>query len=232
MSEMTYSSWIADKAKMAVTISGGCCGGTYAEGALILCAAISAMAACWRPGGAIDRKRFIEATVCFRGGEADPTMVSGPLLAHKSDPWRQRLKVSRKSFYLTGSQDKPESEVLDLCGGASASLKKEIRKYSYASLLYQEVRCGFVHEYRVGRKAAEDDSLRSVFNVESSEISYVNRQSSGAVMPSRHIHFPLDWIARIAASIARGLDAECMRQNKRIFEELDGKQSLWWIDGA
>jgi hypothetical protein len=228
--EMTYSSWIAQKSTTAQALGGGCCGGSYAEGAIILCVAISAMAAVWWPGKEIDKKRFIEIITKFRTSEFDPTMVSVSLLAEKSDVWRQKLQISNKHWYLTGKDDETDTCVLNLCPG---SLKKYVREYSYASLLYCQIRCNFVHKYRIGERAVEGDQVRSVFNVNDSEISYVNPFDNGNLPPKRLIHFPLEWIGGLAANIARELDAECVQQNKQIFEDLAlTRPDPWWIDGA
>jgi len=145
-----YSSWVAEKTELALALAGGCCRGTYADGAVILCATISAMAAILWPGDKNDKKRFVEALIRFPCN-LDPKIVSVPLLAEECDVCRRRLQVSNKAFYLTGESDKTEGQVKNLCTPlCSHFCKTPIRGFSYAHLLYKEVRCGFVHEYRPG----------------------------------------------------------------------------------
>ena len=228
---MTYSSWMQGKKEIAQALAQGECGGTYAEAAIILCAGISAMASfCW-PRRDNDKARFIEVIVTFCSKTIDPTIISVPLLADKSELWRRRLPITSKSYWLTVKHDLPEDRVASMCAGLSADLKKEIRQYSYAALLYKELRCNFMHEYRVGARASVSDAARSVFKVGATDISYVYPVEDPGVPTQRRIHFPLDWIVEIAASVAKGIDNECKRQKKCVFEDLKLKTIKWWIDG-
>jgi hypothetical protein len=59
---MTFSrcDWVAKKTDVALRLCAGECGGSYAEGVIILSSAISAMAAEAWPGSGIDKMRFVE----------------------------------------------------------------------------------------------------------------------------------------------------------------------------
>jgi hypothetical protein len=167
----------------------------------------------------------------FSDSQHDTKTISAPLLAQDNDDWKPRLNVSDKSFWYTGYIDKTESEVLALLGASPPSdCKKFIRKYSYANILYEDVRCGFVHTYSPTDRASIDDATREIFDAGSSQISYKNTPMQKGF---RKIYFPLEWIAAVAKSVARGMDSECARNNKHCFENVGlSTPTLWWLDGA
>lgn len=108
--------------------------------------------------------------------------------------------------------------------------KKFARKYSYACLLYEHIRCGFIHTYRPTDAATNDDALRAVFDAGGGKVTYVNYLQTKGM---RKIYFPLEWIAMVAKNIAAGLDGESKRYNKNFGENLNlAVPSTWWIDGA
>src|SRR5258708_3137107 len=194
------------------------------------------MAAVLWPGETNDKRRFVETIVRFPCN-VDTKVVSAPLLAADCDICRQGLRISNIAFRLTGEHDKNESEIRSLCTPVCAHFdKRQIRKYSYAYLLYKEVRCGFVHEYRPGDHATDGDQLRSGFGPSPHQISYVNcldspvaSSSHAAVAPKRRIYFPLEWIAEVARGVAQGVDCEC--GGKAIFKEINlAKPNKRWID--
>jgi hypothetical protein len=231
---MTYSIWIENKNALAHTLANGCCGGAYADGAIILCTSISAMASLmWVRADRTDKKRFIEIVARFPKDGFRPTTVSAPLLAQEDDSLRQKLAVSDKAFRYDGSVDKSENEVVGLCSTSMSPLdcRKFVRKYSYASLLYEHVRCGFIHTYKTTDSATSDDALRGIFGDGGTTITYVNGTVGAKMM--RKIHFPLGWISRVAKAVALGLDIECERDSKVFGQNLDRVlPSTWWIDGA
>src|SRR4051794_35165887 len=51
--------WAMRKCKLALNLSRGDCGGSYGDGVIILCAAISALAAEAWPSRVRDKKRFV-----------------------------------------------------------------------------------------------------------------------------------------------------------------------------
>jgi hypothetical protein len=227
MMSFSYQSFVAQKVKTAQVIAAGCCGGTYAEGALILCGIISAMSAIAWPGKKKDRKRFVEIITRFPSQEINPKKISIPLLVQDGKVCNSRLGISEKSLYLTEANDLNETEVVKSCPGLSLS---EIRKYSYAHLLYEQIRCGYVHQYRTGTKTSDHDQLRQIANLKERDISYVNANKGNEIC--QFIHFPLPWIACIAAGIAQGLDNESSKKGKMPFDDLCFEvPTKWWLDG-
>jgi hypothetical protein len=224
----TYLDWAEEKCLLAGDLESGACGGSYSEGAIILCTCISAMASrLWIESVRADRKRFVEIVVQFSEPAHDTTKISVPLLVQGESQWRHRLAFTDKHFRLTGANDKTENELLKLSATSSQSnCRKTLRQYSYANILYRDIRCGFAHTYLPLRNARADDPLKGIFD--SPAITYVNG-SEGMV---RQIHFGLDWIAAIAKNIARGMDVRCNHQGKYIGENIGlSPPGAWWIDG-
>ena len=151
---LTYTSWVNEKIKIAQAIDSGCCGGSYDEGALIACASISAMAALAWPGDRIDKKRFVEILAQVADGNTNPNplKISIPLLCQEDQFFKSILLPSNKSFYKTEENDKDYSELIDCLRQKGIAIdttqQQTIKKNSYGFLLYNQVRCGFVHEYK------------------------------------------------------------------------------------
>jgi hypothetical protein len=222
---MTFSrrDWVAKKTDTALRLCAGECGGSYAEGVIILSAAISAMAAEAWPGSGIDKMRFVEIIKDYCDATLNPTRISVPLLIGRlrddsktteADALRRKFMDYQKAQVLTGGDvDRTEAEILSLCSSLS---HKEIRRFSYSGVFYEEVRSGFVHEYRPGKKA---DSW-AIAATEEDEISYGNWMND----PDRHIHFPIHWIAKVAKSIAEVADRNASRFPL-------SRPAMWWLEG-
>lgn len=227
MMSFSYQSFVEQKIKTAQAITDGCCGGTYAEGSLILCSMISAMSAIAWPGNNIDKKRFVEIIIRYPL-EIDPKKISRPLLAQDGKVSDSSRGISNIAFYFSEDIDLNETDALRLCPSLKLS---EIRKYSYAHLLYEQIRCSFVHEYKIGQKAKDHDSLRQIAQINTSAISYVNENRGNTLY--RSIHFPLRWIASVIEGVARGLDNEPSNNGKMPFDNLCLKvPKPWWIEGV
>jgi len=154
------------------------------------------------------------------------------MLSQDYNGFKQRLAISDKAFRYTETADKSENELIALCPTdmAPVNRRKLARKYSYANLLYEHIRCGFIHTYRPTRFATSDDALRGIFEQDPSRITYVNYLASEA---ARKIHFPLEWISGAAKNIAAGLDIEYARHGKVFGEALERPApATWWLDGA
>jgi hypothetical protein len=222
---MTFSrrDWVEKKTDTALRLCAGECGGSYAEGVIILSAAISAMAAEAWPGSGINKMRFVEFIKDYCDATLNPTRISVPLLIGRlhndnkiieADALRKKFMDYQKTRVLTGRDvDRTEAEILSLCPGLS---HKEIRRFSYSGVFYEEVRSGFVHEYRPGKKA---DSW-AIAATKEDEISYGNWMND----PDRHIHFPVHWMAKVAKS-----SAEVADRNASNFPLT--RPTMWWLEG-
>ena len=214
--------WIRDRLILVRNLNRMRCKGSYAESAIILSSIISALAAETWPGERIDRKRFVEAIVQFSSKRYQVNLISIPLLINFFDEGKQKTvvkKLKRKylnfddSRVLTGGEiDLEETILLKDCKISS----HKIRKYSYPNILYEEVRSGYVHEYKAGSKA---DSF-PMSSAKDQGVSYVNLINE----PHRKIHFHIEWWIKVARSIARTLDKkESMLPLKR--------PTKWWLEG-
>jgi hypothetical protein len=234
---MNYRAWVKNQSGMARALELGALGGSYAEGAIILCSAISAMSSLlWIPSERTDKKRFTELVVHNSVGGPDTTRVSAPLFAKAYPQLSRALGVSEKSFYMTGRNDMKEPEVIAAATAAGIAVtKQQVRRYSYSLLLYEQVRCGFVHEYQPGKSATDADQLREIAGVATNEISYANTlvQETGDWISERLIHFPLGWISEVALAVAATMDDECTRQSKHPLENLGlPLPNSWWSEGG
>lgn len=193
------------------------------------------MAAELWPGEGRDRKRFIELLIQF--GPASPSLatVSVPLLVEHllstpisitvGETLQQRAKLTEKSLVITGEDvDRPSEELLSL---VPALETKMLRQHSYACLLYEELRCSYVHEYRPGVRG---DSWP--MTTRPSAVSYVNKLESvidldGNVIhrSTRLIHFHIRWLVELATSIAKRIDDLRLVTGRPVPKE-------WWIDGS
>jgi hypothetical protein len=117
---------------------------------------------------------------------------------------------------ITGDDvDKSEVEIAAMCPLLSTSL---IRKFSYATLLYEETRSSYAHEYMPGSRS---DSWALGTTRANANVSYTNRQdsSSSGGSPKHLIYFNVRWLAGLAVSVARNI-----RPLKP-----DNDFSAWWL---
>lgn len=226
---LTYTSWVEEKIRIAQAVASGCCGGGYDEGALIVCAAISAMSALAWPGRGIDKKRFIEILTKAEINPS-PLKISIPLLCQEDSCLKNVLLASNKSFYLTTEIDKDYSELITFLMQKDIVIndaqRKTIKQNSYGFLLYNQIRCGFVHEYKIGENATTFDQMRNISNVNANNVSYTVINDS----PQRRIHFPISWISHLSRIVAHWLDEQRAEKGKQIFETIDLPfPDKWWI---
>jgi len=137
--------------------------------------------------------------------------------------------------------DATEERILELI---PAIKLKEIRKSSYASIIYSDLRSGLVHKYEPGEKVArrgwnrKDDKLSyinymimpdekdveefaSLYNIDNQEARDALAQTQ------RRIYFPYEFIRNTVSDAANSLfehwrDASTLSQNE---------PTKWWIDG-
>jgi hypothetical protein len=221
--------WVTEKCEIASALARGEARGSYSEAAILVCAALNALAAEVWPGRGLDRARFIELLVRLSPSPNFPMTISVPLLVQylESSPSKASAKLLTDSLLpfsptrvVTGPEvDKMEGELVSICPELTS---KTIRKFSYACLLYEEVRSSYAHEYRPGDKA---DSWPMTM-CEGQSVSYVNRLlEAGIPETGRLIHFHIAWLTKLAAELASNVDALSATLPRQA-------PSSWWIDGA
>jgi hypothetical protein len=216
--------WIEKKRQIAISLNAGDCGGTYGEAVIILCATLSALAADAWKGKGIDRVRFVELIADISPLSLESTKISIPLLVdylrnEGRDEERKCIESSFLNYGLThiligDNIDRSETEILTVCNTLSS---KELRKHSYANLLYKEIRSGYAHEYRPGECAESWPQTGKV-----ARVSYVNWLDDNK--PQRRIHFHVDWVANLAVETAKVVDSIAASLPRE-------RPSSWWIDG-
>lgn len=225
-SENWRQNWVSNKSELAKRLSDGEAGGSYADAVILLCAALSALAAEIYPGPKIDRFRFIEMLVKF-GPEANTCRtISIPLLTQhlddsdrgcESSKLRRAFSVPHKSIVLTGPDvDRNECEIVALSPTIGLT---DIRRFSYASILYKEIRSSYAHEYQPGDKA---DSLPMTM-LKGQKVSYINRICDDR-KSRRLLHFHIEWLLELPLGLADYIDS---------LDSVSRHQpTLWWANGG
>lgn len=213
--------WVGNKIRLAERLAEGGCGGGYPEAAMVLCAVLSALAAELWPGKGKDRNRFVELLARHTPPSLRAATISIPLLmrclqerglqdeeAALSLQW---LNVEPSKVIYGSDVDTTEEDIARLCPSLPLSM---VRKFSYATLLYEEIRSGYVHEYAT---ASRSDSF-PMGQRSGDDISYINRINQDG-SHGRLIYFSPHWMANLARSaelLSRGTVA-------------DEHFSNWWL---
>lgn len=223
MSNSWLKEWSDSKINLALDLNAGECGGTYSEAVLILCSVLSGIAADTWPGRNQDRKRFVELLVKYTGVSLNCQKVSAPLLvgAVRSSgdiPLAERIKSDllplSDTRVITGND---VDKTIDELKMAYPSIDvKTLKKNSYACVLYEEVRSGYVHEYRPGGRS---DSLAMGTARQNSSISYINRLDK----IDRLIYFNVSWLANLIGEIVDALSKSDPLPKFNTYK-------LWWLD--
>jgi hypothetical protein len=223
-----HRAWVRQKCDIAGRLARGEAGAGYAEAVILLCAAVSALSAEVWPGTGKDRARFVELLVRF-GSFRDLCMtVSVPLLVHdlqalardsEATALRRAASLPDSARVLTGPEvDRVEADVLAVCPSLDVSY---VRKFSYAALLYQEVRSSYAHEYRPGASANSIPMTMATGQA----ASYVNQLREPTLTRiDRTIHFHVPWLIDLADDLATAVDSAASLPLP--------EPSLWWIKGG
>jgi len=222
---MTFSraKWANSKAEIAERLERQEAGGSYSEAIIVLCATLSAMAAEVWPGERIDRKRFVQLLIQFSNQPPFAATISVPLLVSFLRIDGRNVEVAAlKSALLnfggsrvvTGKHvDRGEDDVLTICPSIQRS---QLRKHSYANILYERVRSPFIHEYRPGAKT----SSWPMTDYADAKVSYVNWIDD----PDRHIFIHTKWLVSLVREVGIRADLE-----QKSFPR--AMPSSWWVDG-
>lgn len=216
--------WARQKAGIARRLAGGESGAGYGEAALILCGAISAMAAEAWPGDRIDRRRFVEFVVRFSALSIRPETISVPLLVSSlrdSNGFEGEAHVVRRAFLnfedsrilAAADVDRPEREIQGVCQTLPLKL---LRASSYADVLYRRIRSSYAHEYRPAAKTMSWPMTAD----DAAGVSYGNWIDD----PDRHIHFHVTWLADLVVDLGERSEREAIRFPL-------ARPERWWIDG-
>jgi len=223
MSNSWLKEWADTKVDLALRLNNGECGGSYAESVIILCSVLSGIAADIWPGRMQDRKRFVELLIKYTGVALNCQKVSVPLLVgavRNSGDIQLADRVKRNYLPVSDTRVITGDDVdktIDELKAAYPSIDTMIlKKNSYACVLYEEVRSGYVHEYRPGERS---DSWSMGASRQDSPISYINRIDK----PDRLIYFNVLWLADIVGEI---VDTLSISDHLPVFTTYNS----WWVD--
>lgn len=221
--------WVQRKCDIATRLHSGEAGGGYAESVIIICAVLSALAAEMWTGRNIDRVRFLELLALHGSDSHSLKAISVPLLArHLTIKQRYAEARTMQSTFvdfqdtrvLTGSDvDKSEGEILKICPHLELKL---IRSFSYASLIYGEIRSPHVHEYSTGMQSGYHPMTMK----EKPQVSYINRLVDQSEIV-RMVHFHFEWLAQITIEAAAAID-----RIARVNALPLAHPAKWWAEGG
>lgn len=208
---------------------------TYGDAILVLTAVISALASqCW-PGNSLDRCRFNQLLVDYA---PETRTISVPVLmkhfeSNGKTDLASILKLHIDSCVPLGTiprgdiVDLSEKDVEKLLGASFCRI--EVRKRSYANLLYEELRCSYSHEFKPGDRVEVHRPSRLYIEPGVFYQPYTRRDSNTSEIPLEpsfyQIYFDLPWIGEAIKKCARAVDE---MENQL---PLKPPQS-WWIDGG
>jgi len=208
------------------------CGGSYGDACILISSLISGMAAHLWPGRYIDQKRFVEIWARYADPGQLANSVSVPLLT-QSLRAKERiaeagmLEARQDQMFgpgysvrvLSGVEvDLAESDVLQTCPGLAL---RDVRRYSYGAVFYEDVRSALVHEYQLTNQASAWPMTRK-----EAGISYVNYGSGDdASDMERRIHYHIPWLLGLVRSIARSV--EPVWATGPI-----ARPARWWVSGG
>lgn len=211
-----HKAWVREKCDIAGRLARGEAGGGYAEAAILLCAALSALAAEEWPGPGKDRVRFVELLVRLGKFRNLCTTISVPLLVQALElqgrrpdavALRRATSLPDSARILVGPEvDRSEAEVLAVCPSFDPVF---LRTFSYGALLYQEIRSSYAHEYRPGASA----NSAPMTAAPDQAVSYVNQlREPTFTCIDRSIHFHVPWLRELARDLADAVDAANLPQ--------------------
>jgi hypothetical protein len=195
---------------------------------ILLCCAISGLASILWPGKHIDKQRFVQLLVEFSPPKANLQKISTPVLASKLKDDEDVSTANELSNKYYPHQPK---EILDpmkvdqdesVVSEAFKSLGlKTIRRASYASIIYTDLRCALIHEYRNSPYIAPFN----MFEIPKKPY-YVNMTfEDGRV---RHLlYIPFSYLADILDSTTDALFSYWSESS----EWEKPQPTSWWIDG-
>jgi hypothetical protein len=249
MNTLAFRDWFRRKVELCdkiIAIAKG-----YEEDAeILLCCAVSALAAkLWI--NQKDKFRFVEFLVRFTPPSFNITKISIPTLIGFNKKCDVSSKKLRDNFYppddsliLHGSQiDKFESDITKLLPNIPL---KDIRKSSYANIIYSDLRCGLIHEYRVrfdnmrpwGMSAKKDEPsydndviIPDIADVKkmAAELKISEKEATMRLTKSKRvIYIPYGYLRNALTGAAN--NAFNYWDSASSFS-ID-KPTLWWIEGG
>lgn len=190
-------------------------GVSYADIVLILTAVLSTCASIKWPGERIDKKRFVELLVKYSPANFRTTWVSIPALIIS-----RLLDESDTLYGKPGEQDRIftddeiDLELPEAKNQYPLISVKDLKKHSYASLIYTWLRCGYSHEYCPHSNITEIPASR-----EKARVSYIGSGSMTSEVLEREVSFHLDYLIELTEFHVKNSISSSIEH-----------PAHWWID--
>jgi hypothetical protein len=185
----------------------------YADIVLIITAVISACSSVKWPGKGIDKKRFIELLVNHSPSSFRTSWVSIPALinsglVNESDTRYSDSGQGTRIFI----DDEIDLSLSDTNSQYPQIQMKDIKKHSYASLIYEWLRCGYAHEYCPHSSITEVQA-----SSKQARVSYIGRRTNGKT--KRMVVFHLDYLLNLAKYHVSNLNDSSIPQPQQWWSE-------------
>lgn len=167
-------------------------GATYADLVLIITSVLSACASVRWPGTGIDKRRFVELLVRHAPEDSRASWVSVPALinagfvAESDTPYGPPGESTR--IFCDHEIDLAFD---DAKAKYSHVPTRQLRRHSYACLIYEWLRCGYAHEYCPHENITHVPASRR-----KARISYIGRGTPRGL--KRMASFHLDYLMELA----------------------------------
>ena len=157
----------------------------YEDLVLILCTVLSACASGRWPGPRIDRKRFVELLIEHSPPDLHTSWISVPALVNKNLVRESDTPYARDNTRIF------RDEEIDLCLPDAVKVypridPRNLKRCSYAALIYDWLRCSYAHEYR-----ADEHITQVAASRHSARVSYIGRRHGNGIrrMASFHLGY-------------------------------------------
>ncbi len=194
---------------------------------ILLCCTLSALADRRWPGERFDKKRYIELLVRFTDVSPGMGLVSIPLLNRRLEKaFPEEASILSKCYFppnagqivIWNEIDRAEHEIHAVIPQLPL---KEIRRASYASVIYEQFRSSLVHQYSLSSEISEFP-MSSRLN----EPHYVN-VFAGVGIVRKMLYLPYAFIRKVVESAGE--------KNSESWEKAitwtEPRPPKWWIDG-
>jgi hypothetical protein len=184
----------------------------YSDVVLVVTAVLSACASIRWPGKGVDRRRFVELLVKNSPEDFRLSWVSIPALINRGSIRESDTPYAGGNSTRIFRDDEIDLPFQDVRTRYPSVPQDQVRKYSYASLIYDWLRCGYAHEYH-----AHEDIITVPPSRKNARVSYIGRWTSES--SKRMVALHLDYLLEIADYHVCALP-----------ETEDPRPSVWWLD--
>ncbi len=188
----------------------------YADVVLILSAVISACAALRWPGPGLDRRRFVELLVSESSADYHLSWISVPALivgghVSEADTPYGRPGESTRIF----RDEEIDLDYPDALNTYTNVEPRELKRCSYAALIYEWLRCGYAHQYCPHENITSVPPSRY-----EARLSYIGRGRRDDAV-TQIVSFHLGYLIQVAEYHATNSPLVQIQQPNE-----------WWIDAA